>query len=237
MEHNGKIALIPAYNPDKKMLGVVEKLKEHGYTVVIVDDGSEGEFMDYFRQAEGADQILHHRRNMGKGVALKTGLKFIRDNFKAPYTVVTVDADGQHTITDTLTVTRAAQSNPDALIIGSRKLGKEAPYRSRSGNFITRTMLHVLTPVKVYDTQSGLRAFSESLVPVMCDIEGERYEYEMRVLIDINDLGIPIKEVRIKAVYIDSNSSSHFETVRDSKRIYKVIFKRAGKRRKRIASD
>ena len=91
-------------------------------------------------------------------------------------------------------------------------------------------MLHALTPVKVYDTQSGLRAFDSSLIDLMCEIPGERYEYETRVMIELTRRGVPIKEVRIMAVYIGDNSSSHFRTWYDAQRIYRVIFRSAGKR-------
>lgn len=224
------IALIPAYNPDRKMLGVVSDLKDCGYTVVIVNDGSDAEFDDLFRAAGRADHIIRYTPNQGKGVALKTGLRFIAEHFEAPYTVVTVDADGQHKIDDTQNVVRAAQEHTDSLIIGSRHLRKGAPFRSKSGNFITRVFLHALTPVTIYDTQSGLRACSDKLVPFLAGIEGERYEYEMRMLIDTQRAGYPLREVPIAAVYIDNNSTSHFRTVADSVRLYKVIFKNAGKK-------
>ncbi len=229
-----KIAVIPAYNPDSKMIDVISSLKLHGYTVVVVNDGSDPEFDGTFDSADEADTIIKHKENLGKGCALKTGLAFVRENFKPPYIVATVDADGQHKTGDVLTVTRAARSNPGTLIIGSRKLGNEAPFRSRSGNFITRTVLHAVTPVTVFDTQSGLRAFDSSLIDLMVQIDGERYEYEMLVLIELTKRSIPIKEIWIKAVYIGDNNTSHFRTWYDAGRIYRVIFKNAGKKSKKL---
>ncbi len=91
-------------------------------------------------------------------------------------------------------------------------------------------MLHALTPVNVYDTQSGLRAFDSTLTDLMCEIKGERYEYEMQALIELTKRNIPIKEVRINALYIGKNTTSHFRTWYDAQRIYRVIFKNAGKK-------
>lgn len=228
-----KIAVIPAFDPDSKLTGVIDSLKLHGYTVVLVNDGSSAKFFELFKKAESlCDVMLKHDKNLGKGRALKTGLDYVRKNFIPPYVVATVDADGQHKIGDVLTVTRAAQSNSGTLVIGSRRLGRDAPFRSRSGNAITRTVLHALTPVKVYDTQSGLRAFDSSLIDLMRDIRGEHYEYEMQVLIELTKREIPIKEVRINAVYIGGNSTSHFRTWYDAQKIYRVIFKNAWKRKK-----
>ena len=225
------IALIPAYNPTKSMLSVLRQLKESGCTVVLVNDGSDAAYLHLFRAAGMADVQLTHSCNRGKGAALKTGLHWIMEHCHAPYTVVTVDADGQHLPEDSSKVAAEAQKHPDALVIGSRKLGKGTPFRSRSGNFFTRTILHALTPVKVYDTQSGLRAFSDRLVPVLAQISGERYEYEMRVLIDLTERHISIKEISIQAVYLGENGVSHFKTVSDAKLVYREIFSSVKKKR------
>lgn len=228
-----KIAVIPAYNPDSKLPSVVSSLKLYGYKVIVVNDGSGREYQQFFEKTE-ADKIITHTENLGKGSAIKTGLSYVRENYFDPYVVVTVDADGQHETGNVLNVTRAAAENTGTLIIGSRRLGKDAPFRSKSGNFITRKVLHALTPVTVYDTQSGLRAFDSSLTELMCDIKGERYEYEMQVLIELTKRNIPIKEVRVNALYIGGNTTSHFRTWYDAQRIYRVIFKNAGKKKKKI---
>jgi exopolysaccharide biosynthesis protein len=75
------------------------------------------------------------------------------------------------------------------------------------------------------DTQTGLRAFDMSLVPLLLDIRGERYEYEMNMLLDFARMGVPIRETRIETVYIKGNSTSHFHVLRDSAMIYGEIFK------------
>lgn len=225
-----KIAVIPAYNPNAKMLGVISSLKLHGFIVVVVNDGSDPGYDMFFNNADEADKILNHKENLGKGAAIKTGLDFVRRNYSGQYVAVTVDADGQHKTDDVLTVTTAALSNPGTLVIGSRRLGREAPFRSRSGNFFTRNILHALTSVTVYDTQSGLRAFDNTLTELMLGIPGERYEYEMQVLIELTKRKIPIKEVRILPVYFGADNPSHFRTWYDAGRIYRVIFKNAGRK-------
>lgn len=82
------------------------------------------------------------------------------------------------------------------------------------------------TGVEVSDTQTGLRAFSTRLLDFMLDIEGERYEYEMNVLVTCAKANIPIIEVPIETIYHDKgNSCSHFRKVRDSVRIYRQLLK------------
>lgn len=73
--------------------------------------------------------------------------------------------------------------------------------------------------------QTGLRAFSTGLIPQFLSIPGERYEYEMNVLLACSRIGIPILEEEIETIYIDGNAFSHFDTVKDSWRVYKEILK------------
>ena len=277
------IALIPAYEPDRKMLGVIADLGKTGFDVVVVDDGSGPEYAELFEQAAErlpgksgrGVTLLIHDVNRGKGAALKTGLDFI-NNFmvvrgeEKQNIIVAVDADGQHLAIDALRAAYAAQGNPGTLVLGSRILNNKkaaassgeqsadpasggrnqsadradsgrdrsadsasggkvqsAPLRSRFGNAVTRQVFRLATGVPVYDTQTGLRAFTADLIPALLAVNGDRYEYELNVLMDFAGRGIPIREIEIETVYLDGNKSSHFDTVRDSYRIYKEIAKYA----------
>ncbi len=235
------IALIPAYEPDEKMLGIIDGLGERGFDIVVVDDGSGSEYGSIFEKAEEKAIVLTHAENRGKGAALKTGLKYIDRYMSYSETVltsagsriipgenavvVTVDADGQHLPDDVLRVAGIAAARRDALVLGSRGLDKDVPARSRAGNTITRHVYSAATGVHVHDTQTGLRAFHRSLIPRLLEIDGERYEYEINMLLTLAAEGVPIIEERIETVYENNNSGSHFRTVRDAARVYKEILK------------
>ena len=77
----------------------------------------------------------------------------------------------------------------------------------------------------ITDTQTGLRAIPARFLPAMCRIAGERYEYETQMLLSLRDEGIGLGEVPIETVYIDENQTSHFDPLRDSWKIYKIIFR------------
>lgn len=231
------IALIPAYEPDRKLLGVITDLGKQGFDIVLVDDGSGPEYAEIFEQTleripgktGGSVKLLIHEANRGKGAALKTGLDFI-SNFmimkgeEKDCVVVTVDADGQHLAGDVSRVARKAFAELGALILGSRRLSNnEVPLRSRFGNSVTRKVFRLATGAPVYDTQTGLRAFTADLISELLKIRGDRYEYEINMLMELAGKGIPIREIEIEAVYMDGNSSSHFKAVRDSIRIYREI--------------
>ena len=219
------IALIPAYNPDAKIEELVKRLLENNFEIVVVDDGSKEECQVHFDNIEKYCHLIHHEINKGKGRALKTGFTYIKEHF-TEYVVVTLDCDGQHTMKDALRICEYASHHPDSFILGSRKFNtKNVPFRSRFGNAITRSFFYICTKTKVFDTQTGLRAFSQDLMEPMLEIQGERFEYEINVLLYLSKNRIPMKELTIKTIYLDDNSSSHFNPLKDSYRIYKEILK------------
>lgn len=220
-----RIALIPAYQPGEALIELVNSLSNSGFDIVVVDDGSGSKFNTVFNKVSEVAYLIQYDNNMGKGSALRTGLCYIQKNYKEPFVVVTADADGQHKMKDIIRVTDEAQNNRDSLVLGSRRINKNVPLKSKFGNIVTRGVFGLVTGRRVYDTQTGLRSFSDKLLTDMRQISGDRYEYEMNVLMEFSRKSIPIKEIEIETVYLDDNSSSHFDAVRDSARIYKEILK------------
>ena len=223
-----KIALVPAYKPGESMIGMLGELKAKGFETVVVDDGSGEGYYNIFEKAAELSIALAHNGNRGKGAALKTGLAFIKENFTPPYCVVTMDADGQHSVEDAERVCEKADGHRQSLILGCREFKGEdvkVPKKSLFGNKITRTVFRLSSGVDVSDTQTGLRAFSDRHISRLLEISGERYEYEMNMLMVYAKEELPIEEVPIKTIYIDNNSSSHFDPIHDSARIYKEILK------------
>ena len=235
------IALIPAYEPGEKLISLVHDLRDRGFEAVVVDDGSGMDYRDIFEKVSHDAVVLTHPENRGKGAALRNGLSYIlnymaydevartpsgvRELSGRDAVIVTVDADGQHLPDDVLRVARIAGSRRDALVLGSRALDEDVPARSRFGNTVTRHVYSAVTGVRVHDTQTGLRAFSRDLIPALLEIEGDRYEYEINMLLTLAAEGYTIIEERIETVYEDNNSGSHFRTVRDSLRVYREILK------------
>ena len=216
------IILIPAYEPDSKLLKLLREI-DNKYPVVVVNDGSSKFYSDIFEAAKKYAHVMSYSKNMGKGYALKTGLNYIEDTFIENYVVVTMDADGQHELTDAIKLCDYVKENPNEIAIGKRTWTKDMPLRSRFGNFITRNIFKKVTGIKIYDTQSGLRAFSDKLNEYMLSITGNRFEYEMNVLLNLKDNNIKHHEIPITTIYIDNNKGSHFNTISDSYKIYRII--------------
>ena len=133
------------------------------------------------------------------------------------------DKDWINCVEDVLAICSIAEKAPNTLVLGSRKLKENEPLRSKFGNTVTRFVSYISTGLKVHDTQTGLRAFRTDLIPVLRDISGERYAYERNVLLRCARDKIRILEHEIETIYIENNVQSHFDTVKDSVRIYKEI--------------
>ena len=220
---NTNIAVIPAYEPDERLLALLTALDEDGFDIIVVDDGSGESYRPIFALADRIATVITSPENHGKGHALKTAFAWIRDNYDLDSTIVVLDCDGQHTPEDVCRLSLAAEEHPQILYLGSRLQSKDSPLRSRLGNGITKWVYRLTTGLRVEDTQTGLRAFSYDLMERFLEIPGDRYEYEMNVLLQCARQKIPMVEIPIETIYIDGNTGSHFHAVRDSFRIYKQI--------------
>ena len=196
------------------MITLLSELYELNFSIVVVDDGSGEAYDAIFDKAFAYADVRRYEVNRGKGEALKHGLSYIKEQFLPPYTVVTADADGQHRVEDIVKVCETALAHPDSLVLGKRDLDKSTPIKSRIGNAISRVLYHLTTGRKVYETQTGLRAFSDRLLPRFLKLPGHRYEYEIDMILDASDLDIV--EVDIRTVYFDNNSATHFRPFADT---------------------
>ena len=221
--------IIPSYEPDEKLLQLLDDLRESGFSnIVVVDDGSGKEYRHFFEQAEKAYgcHVMHHAINMGKGRALKTAFDFVLQGFPDSVGCITADSDGQHTPECILSCAKALMDHPDSLIMGCRCFDKEnVPARSEFGNKCTRIVMKFLAGVSVSDTQTGLRGIPRSFMKELLALKGERFEFETNMLMETKKSKIPIVEVPIQTIYIEENRTSHFNPVKDSVRIYMLFGK------------
>lgn len=224
------VIVIPAYEPGETFVDFVKTLKKQlGLPIVIVNDGSQEDKTPLFDALKTTATVLTHEKNKGKGAAMKTAIAYVNKELPEEDGVLFADADGQHTVEDITKLLAAFKDHTEALVLGVRAFEGEIPWKSRFGNTLTRGVFSLVSGVKLSDTQTGLRAFGRKYFARALEISGERYEYEMNMLLCFARENVPFYEVPIKTVYIDQeNSTSHFDPIKDSIKIYGVIFKFVG---------
>jgi glycosyltransferase involved in cell wall biosynthesis len=218
--------LIPAYEPDEQLILLTKQLKEAGFTIVVVDDGSGPDYQKIFDEVRGMAHVVAHTHNRGKGAALKTGMVYIRDHLPESEHFITCDADGQHRVEDVIRVSKQLQAG-HKFVLTIRKRRKDIPLRSKVGNFMSRVVYALLTKRYLSDNQSGLRGFDCAYIDWLAKVEKDNYDYEMNVLYYAAKKAIPITTILIDAIYINNNQSSHFNPIKDTVRIYRSLFKLA----------
>lgn len=220
--------LIPAYQPDARLPRLILELHraDPSTKIVVVDDGSGQKFSDIFEaSATAGAHVISYEHNRGKGYALREGFTWIRDVAgDLSECVVTADADGQHTLNDIFRVGRRCTDTGKS-VLGVREFVGHVPARSRIGNTATSALFWLATGWKLKDTQTGLRAFPVALLPALLEVQGDRYEYELRVLLHLAKFRHPVTQIPIETIYEAGNPTSHFHPLQDSARIWAPLLK------------
>ncbi len=221
--------ILPSLDPDAKFSGVVRGLVDSGFQhIVIVDDGSDDKHQKYFDEAAAYPQcvVLHHGVNKGKGRALKTAFRYVREHLPQLAGVITIDGDGQHLLPDIVACAEKMLEYGDKVVLGCRDFDQPGvPPRSVAGNKTTSRLFRLFYGIRITDTQTGLRAIPQRFLDAFCAMEGERFEYETNMLLQMKRQRIVFLEQPIATVYDPEDYSSHYNAVKDSLRILKIMLK------------
>lgn len=223
------LIVIPAYEPDERLLLLLTNIQENNVGfVILVNDGSGSEYTGIFNKAadilKDGGVLLVHEVNRGKGRALKTAFSYVLNNYTDAVGVVTADSDGQHTVEAIKRIKAVFTEKPESLVLGVRDFsGKGIPWKSRFGNNLTEKVFQYLSGIHVSDTQTGLRGIPKSFMQQLLAVKGERFEFEMRMLLECAGR-YSVTEVPIETIYdSEENHQTHFNPVMDSIRIYRIL--------------
>ncbi len=224
---NACVIVLPSLNPNEKFDRVLDGLLNAGFQkIVIVDDGSAPQNQVHFERAASFPvcRVIHHEVNKGKGRALKNGFRCAMEEFPDAAGVITIDGDGQHLTKDIIECGNRMLREKRNVVLGCRNFDLPGvPPRSVAGNKTTSKMFRIVYGIRLSDTQTGLRAIPREYLERFCAVEGERFEYETNMLLKMKRWGIRFSEQEIETVYEDENAGSHYNTVKDSWRIFKVM--------------
>ena len=192
--------VVPAYNEEKTLPIVVEKLLEvpNLLEVVIVDDCSTDGTSHVAASLEAANpkvRLLRHSRNSGKTAALKTGFKATRGDI-----VLVQDADLEYDPAEIPSLLNPILNGQADVVYGSRFLVRQGSrvlyfYHYLANRFLT-FVSNLLTNVNMTDVETGYKAFRGTIIRNMT-INSSGFGFEIEVTAKIAKLGCVIYEVPI----------------------------------------
>ena len=157
--------IIPAYNEAASLPQLIHELlpfaQLKNFKVIIVNDGSKDDTRAVLERSTTLSEnisIINHKVNRGYGGALKSGINKARTQY-----CITIDADGQHSLSDIDRLLNTIKETNADLVIGSRKGNSESGYYREFGKTILRWVAKLLMPLKIYDINSGIKIYDTKL--------------------------------------------------------------------------
>jgi glycosyltransferase involved in cell wall biosynthesis len=193
--------VVPAFNEAGVIADVIREVRAAGdYDIVVVDDGSKD---DTYAQAASCPGVVavRHKINRGKGAATKTGI--VAANKLGADIVVTIDGDGQHDPLDIENLIQPIRGGECEVVLGVRRKKKgEMPLLKIIANKIGNLVTWLFYGIHVSDSQSGFRAYSRYAAGII-DTKADKYEYDSKVIREINNNRLSFKEVPIRVRYTE----------------------------------
>ena len=213
----GCAVVIPTYNNDRTLGGVIAGVRRYCADIFVVNDGSTDRTAEVLASTEGIRTIAY-ARNRGKGYALRRGLRAAREaGFRY---ALTIDSDGQHYPDDIARFIERIERRPDTLLIGARNLTADnMPARNTFANRFSNFWYLVETGRRLEDTQSGFRLYPLRQLGRLRSL-CSRYEFEVEVVVRAAWRGVEVENIPVRVYYApDGERVSHFRPLRDFTRI------------------
>lgn len=195
MQTGSPLIIIPAYNEENNIVGVVEEITEKypQYDYVVINDGS----TDATRKVcvNNGINLLDLPVNLGLSGAIRSGMRYA--NYYGYEYVVQLDGDGQHCpeyIADMLSCMERTGAD---IVIGSRFKTERKPVTARMiGSQIITYAIWITTGGKyIGDVTSGMRLFNKRMIKMF----GYRINYRPKpdTLAFLLNQGVKIEEVQV----------------------------------------
>ncbi len=216
--------LIPAYNEEKYIEGVIENSSKYEMDIIILDDGSIDSTASIVESLIPAYspylKLIRHSKNLGKGQALITGFDYIKENNYSG--VITLDADGQHDTKEIINFLEVIKKEDPDLIIGDRLGNTEGmPFIRLATNVFTSWIISKIAGKKVSDVQSGYR-YLKTMALKKIKLKTKNFDTEPEIILRAGWHDMKILNVPIKTIYHD-DFVSYVNPVKDTIKFFKLV--------------
>jgi glycosyltransferase involved in cell wall biosynthesis len=191
------LIIIPAYNEEASLPGVIQDLREHipAADVIVVNDGSIDDTAQIARKNDV--KVLDLPFNLGIGGAVQSGYLYAERN---GYDIaVQFDGDGQHLAEDINKLIEPIVTKQADLVVGSRFLaigGYKAPIFRKIGIAIFSFVISRILGITVTDSTSGFRAANRRVIEFFAHTYPDDYP-EVEALVLLHKVGLRMMEVPV----------------------------------------
>ncbi|MEP6598471.1 MAG: glycosyltransferase family 2 protein [Actinomycetota bacterium] len=234
----GRIAVVPAFNEEQTVAGVLDRLYDQVDELVVVDDGStDGTRGAIAQWLPGHDRarLLTFDINQGMSAAYYLAFTDIAQRVRAgelsaDALVCTLDADGQHDphALDELT-TVAIEDGADA-VLARRDLSGYPAYK-KLGNWVLSRWATRWAGAPLHDVESGFRVFrAGALTDALQYYRGYRYSETVEVAVILCRLGYNVRNDVVQSVPVIRSRTRMSDAVIDLVMIVVAARRASGRR-------
>ncbi|MAH43016.1 hypothetical protein CL614_04830 [archaeon] len=190
------VAVIPAFNEELTIEGVIYKTSQYVDKIIVVDDCSKD--ATYILAKKRGVTIIRHDVNKGLGTSLRDG--FGKALEMGADIIISIDADGQHEPSEIPKFINKINQGYD-FVLGERDLRKY-PFIKKFGNFFLNAATNFISGTNLMDTEGGFRAFSKSGLKKLY-LKSERYEIATEIIFEVGRNKLRSANVPVKSpIYV-----------------------------------
>jgi len=192
--------VIPLYNEAAVIGRVVREVRQAGYQVVCVDDGSRDR--SGFQADQAGAEVVTHPVNLGQGAALQTGIEYTLR--RGALYIVTYDADGQHQLSDAEAMLNLCMEDNLGIVFGSRFLD----HRTQPGRLKSIVLQFAAwftsksTGMNLSDAHNGLRVLRADAARGI-NLRHDRMAHATEIVRQIAATHLPWAEFPVHILYTD----------------------------------
>jgi glycosyltransferase involved in cell wall biosynthesis len=208
--YKGKLisVVIPCFNEEKQITGVINSIPDIIDKIVVIDDKSRDKTVDVLRKFKDSNArivLIEHDKNLGVGGAMASGYKWSRDN--GIDVAVRMDGDGQMDPAHLPLLLDPVVSGEVDYTKTNRLLSGSAFSKMPTGRYFGNAMLSMLTKIAsgywhIADSQSGYTAInSKALKLVNWDMMYKKFGQPNDLLVLLNIFNLKVRDIYTEPLY------------------------------------
>lgn len=190
--------IVPVYNEEKTISHIIDTLQKIRLLdlkkeIIVVNDASTDKTSEKLAKFSGTIKLVNHRKNLGKGAAISSGLKKSTGDY-----VIVQDADLEYNPKEMEILLIAAKYNPRAVIYGSRFRGKheDAVFGHKFGNLLLTFLTNLLYGSQLSDMETCYKLIPANALSGI-KIESSKFNFEPEITAKLLKKRLDILEVPI----------------------------------------